>query len=142
MPDTRLEKILFKCRMEGNEVLSLMQSYIDKYGNVTVGELYKMLGKTSDFKNNTYGWTNLKTAMVVGTMEGYELKLPPPIELIHPTEPQLELDIPPLTITLPNTDTGNQAYINKIGTTINIFGGFKKVISVKFTVDNIIMELR
>ena len=53
-----------------------MDELIDQYGMVSVGDLYDLVGVTGQYTDNNYGWTDLRTASVVRTRDGYMIKLP------------------------------------------------------------------
>ena len=55
-----------------------MDELIDTYGNVSVADLYDLVGKSSEYTDNKYGWTNLRNAEPVRVRDGYMLKLPKP----------------------------------------------------------------
>lgn len=77
-PKTRFDydNIVFGTRSEAVAVLDSMCDVIDKYGFVTVADLYDMVELTHPFTAAKYGWTNLSTAKTVGVSDGYILKLP------------------------------------------------------------------
>lgn len=77
-PTTRFDydNIVFGSRSEAVAVLDSMCDVIDKYGFVTVADLYDMVELTHPFTAAKYGWTNLSTARTVGVSGGYALKLP------------------------------------------------------------------
>lgn len=72
------DDIILESRGEAEEVLSQMIEILDTYDNVSVADLYDLVGLTGKFTDNRYGWTNLRTAEVVRVREGYMLKLPRP----------------------------------------------------------------
>lgn len=76
-----LDNIFLDNRGEAEEVLTRMDELIDSYDQVTVGDLYDLLGITGSYTDNKYGWTNLRGARVVHTRDGYVLDLPRPIVL-------------------------------------------------------------
>jgi hypothetical protein len=142
---------VFASREDANKVLDDMHKLIENYGTVTVCDLYDLCGMVGSFTDNKYGWSDLKFATVLRKRQGYELYLSNPEELLdcsvsddylYPAmHTYTDGDAESATLIFPNKDD-NSKYIKQIGTTINIFGSFKKVISVKFTVDNVTIELR
>lgn len=70
------DDIVLENKWEAEEVLSMMVEMIDKYDQVTVGDLYDMVGATSSFADQSYGWFNLNTASVRRDRAGYVLVLP------------------------------------------------------------------
>ena len=70
------DDIVLESRMEAEEVITKMDELIDTYGMVSVADLYDLVGKTSEYTDNKYGWTNIRTAEVIRVRDGYMLKLP------------------------------------------------------------------
>lgn len=70
------DDIILESRGEAEEVLSRMDELIDSYGVASVADLYDLIGKTSNYTDNKYGWTNLRNAEAVRVRDGYLLKLP------------------------------------------------------------------
>lgn len=63
-------------RGEAEEVLDRMLEMLDEYKMVSVADLYDLVGISSQYTDNNYGWTNLNSAEVVRTRDGYMIKLP------------------------------------------------------------------
>ena len=53
-----------------------MGELIDVYGQVTVADLYDLVGVTGNYTDNKYGWTNIRNAETIRVRDGYMLKLP------------------------------------------------------------------
>ena len=53
-----------------------MDELLEQYGVFRVADLYDLVGKSCDYTDNKYGWTNLRSADVVRVNGGYALKLP------------------------------------------------------------------
>lgn len=75
------DDIIFDNRGDAEIVLSTMKEAIDRYGMVSVGDLYDLAEVSNDnYAIHNYGWTDLHTADVVrvrdGREYGYCLKLP------------------------------------------------------------------
>lgn len=70
------DDIILETRGEAEEVLSNMDDMIEMYDTVSVADLYDLVGITSEYTDNKYGWSNLRNAQVVRVREGYALKLP------------------------------------------------------------------
>ena len=73
------DDIAFESRGDAEEVLVGMQDIIDRYdGVVSVFDLYELAGVHSDrHTDNKYGWTDISSASVGRTRDGYYvLKLP------------------------------------------------------------------
>lgn len=68
--------IIVETRAEAEEVLDRMNELIDLYGQVTVADLYDLVGETGPYTNNKYGWINIRNAEPVRVNDGYLLKLP------------------------------------------------------------------
>ncbi len=63
-------------RSEAEDVLNQLDELIATYGSASVADLYNLVGVTGNYTDNKYGWTNIRTASVVRTRDGYLLKLP------------------------------------------------------------------
>lgn len=70
------DDIILESRGEAEEVLSRMEELIDVYGTVSVADMYDLVGKTCQYTDNKYGWTNVRNAEPVRVRDGYMLKLP------------------------------------------------------------------
>lgn len=68
--------IILETREEAETVLSHLIELVETYESASVADLYDLLGKTPQFTDNKYGWTNLSSATTQRVREGYLLKLP------------------------------------------------------------------
>ena len=76
------DDILFDSRGDADLVLEQLESCIDQYGIVSVGDLYDLAGITTrNFTANKYGWTDIRTAKVVRVRDGYILQLPRTVQI-------------------------------------------------------------
>lgn len=58
-------------------VLSQMQDIIETYEQVSVADLYDLVGITGEYTDNRYGWTNISNAEIVRLRDGgYLLRMP------------------------------------------------------------------
>lgn len=70
------DDIIYETRGEAEKVRNQMLDIIDRYGVVTVGDMYDLSGLTPPYTANNYGWVNIRTAEAVRVRDGYILKLP------------------------------------------------------------------
>lgn len=70
------DDIILESRGEAEEVLSHLVDLTEDYGQATIADLYSLVGMTSAFTDDKYGWTNLSTATVSRVREGYLINLP------------------------------------------------------------------
>ena len=70
------DDIVFESRGEAELVREQMVDMIERYGFVTVADMYDMADLTSPYTSNKYGWTNIRSAEAVRVRDGYILKLP------------------------------------------------------------------
>lgn len=71
------DNVILDSRGEAEEVLSRMDELIDVYGTVSVADLYDLVGVTgSNYTDNKYGWTDIRSAEVIRVRDGYTIKLP------------------------------------------------------------------
>lgn len=75
------DDILLATRREGELVIDRMYDLIERYEQVSVGDLYELLGLESDFTDQKWGWLDLQGANVRHTRDGYSLDLPKPEQL-------------------------------------------------------------
>jgi len=64
-------------RDEADTVLEGMQTIIDKYEVVSVADLHELVGLPSTHVDNKWGWSNIASAAVRQTRDGWLLDLPP-----------------------------------------------------------------
>jgi len=72
------DEIILQTRPEALEVLDRMFDLVSRYGQVTVSELYDLVGLTGNFTDEKYGWTDLRGADAERVRDGYVLRLPKP----------------------------------------------------------------
>lgn len=70
------DDIVLENKWEAEDVLSKMCDMIDRYDEVTVADLYGMIGETASHADQKYGWTNLSRSSVRRDRYGYVLVLP------------------------------------------------------------------
>jgi hypothetical protein len=70
------DEIVLEDRGEAEEVLNHLVDLIDDYGMASVADLYDLVGITSAFTDNKYGWDNLSTARILPVRGGYVISLP------------------------------------------------------------------
>jgi hypothetical protein len=71
------DEIILATRAEGEEVLRRMYMLLEQYGQVTVADLYDIVGISEQFTDNKWGWGDLQGSSVVRIRSGYVLDLPP-----------------------------------------------------------------
>lgn len=75
------DDITLETRGEAEMVISRMDEIMDEYDQVRVADLYDLVGITGDYTDNKYGWTNIQTARVVRTRDGFKIQMPRAIPL-------------------------------------------------------------
>lgn len=70
------DDIVLESRADAEEVLNNMFDLIDRYGMVSVADLYELVDISCKYTDNNYGWTDLGNATVSRVRDGYLLKLP------------------------------------------------------------------
>ena len=75
------EGIVLDSRSEAIEVLTRMDELIREYEIVTVSDLCDLVGISSNYTDQKYGWTSIRTAEPVRVRDGYILKLPKPLPI-------------------------------------------------------------
>lgn len=72
------EEIIIPSRTEAEAVLEGLFAFLDQYGEVNVSTLYELVGISSNFTEDRWGWTDLRGSRVEHTRHGYLLNLPRP----------------------------------------------------------------
>lgn len=70
------DDIVVPTRGDAEAVIEQMDELIDRYGFVTVADMYDMVDLTAPYTANKYGWTNIRSAEPVRLKDGYTIKLP------------------------------------------------------------------
>lgn len=70
------DDIILKSRGEAEEVLSHLVDLTIDYGMASIADLYDLVGITSNFTDNKYGWDDLSEATVSRVRDGYLINLP------------------------------------------------------------------
>lgn len=74
-----LDDIVFDNYEDASSVLERLVDYLDTYGQVTVDDYFDLIGKSSSFTTQNWGWRSLSSATIITTAGGYFIKLPKPI---------------------------------------------------------------
>ena len=80
-PRLNLQNLDFESRGDADDTLAQMRDSIRIYGQVSVGDLWDMMGITPSNTEYNYGWYNLDGAYIKGIPGGYRLVLPRPVPL-------------------------------------------------------------
>lgn len=73
------DELVLETRAEADEVLTMLFSCIEEYGQVTVSDLYDMLGMSADFTDEKWGWEDMRGSTITRVKGGgYLLDLPRP----------------------------------------------------------------
>lgn len=76
------DDIIFESRGDADMVLDQLESAIANYGIASVADLYDLAGVTChSYTANKYGWTDIRTAKVIRTRDGYILQLPRAVQI-------------------------------------------------------------
>lgn len=59
------DDIVFETRREAEDVREEMFNMVERYGIVTVSDMYDMAGLTAPYTSEKYGWTTLRSSEVV-----------------------------------------------------------------------------
>lgn len=72
------DEIVLETRQEAEDVIDRLFAILDKYGSVTVSDLYDLVGIQATHTDQKWGWEELRGAGVGRTRGGYLLDLPDP----------------------------------------------------------------
>lgn len=67
----RHERIYFDTKQEAQEILGKVFDILNRYGNVSVGDYYDLVGKRATDYDMKIGWTNLDDTIVVRLSKGF-----------------------------------------------------------------------
>lgn len=70
------DDVVFETRGDAELVREQMVDMIERYGVVTVADMYDAADLTAPYTANKYGWTNIRNAETIRVKDGYVLKLP------------------------------------------------------------------
>ena len=70
------EDVIFDNIHDAKEVLSKMDEVVETYKMVSVADLYEFAGINASTTDHKYGWTDIRSARIESTREGYQLRLP------------------------------------------------------------------
>lgn len=70
------EDIVYEYRSDAEAVLDQMCDVIERYGFVTVSDMYEMAHREQPYTGNRYGWRNLRNAKTERVKDGYIIDLP------------------------------------------------------------------
>ena len=70
------DEIVLETRGEAEEVRSHLVDLTIDYGMATVADLYDLVGITSNFTDNKYGWYDLRNSSISRVRGGYLINLP------------------------------------------------------------------
>ena len=73
--------LTFDYRQDAEEILNTMHETLEAYGIVSIADLYEYAGLDCEHTDYRYGWTDLRTADVERTRDGYTLSLPKAIPI-------------------------------------------------------------
>lgn len=71
------DEYIIDTRMEALQVLDGLKQQLQEYGTVSVADFFDLIGVSTNYTDNNYGWTNLATASIVMVHGGVALRLPP-----------------------------------------------------------------
>lgn len=83
-PTEVMDDIFFDNRQDAKNVLGrLMELIADRNYNIaTVGDLYSIIGLSTNYTQERYGWDDLAGVKVLHTTQGYVIDFPEPIYLL------------------------------------------------------------
>jgi hypothetical protein len=71
-------EIVLDTRAEAEEVIDQMFEVIERWGEVSVADLYELLGVAADHTDQKWGWRDIRGATVRRVRNGFLLDLPQP----------------------------------------------------------------
>lgn len=77
----QLDDVILDSRGEAEDVIARMDELMATYGIVSVADMYDLCGITSQYTDNKYGWTDIRSASVARIREGYVIRMPKPMPI-------------------------------------------------------------
>lgn len=71
-----VENIVVASKADADAILENLANVLDSYDEVTVADLYDLIGAPSTHVDHTWGWTRLNTVSVRQVKDGYHISLP------------------------------------------------------------------
>lgn len=71
-------QLILSSREDAEMVVDTLREIIERYQVASVGDLYELLGLSSSYTDNKWGWTNLSEITIRQIREGYLIELPNP----------------------------------------------------------------
>lgn len=76
-----IDDIILSTRIEADDVIGRMYNLVERYGRVTVADLFDLVGVTGEYTDENFGWVDLTGARPHRYGQGYRLDLPRPIQI-------------------------------------------------------------
>lgn len=76
-----IDDIILSTRIEADDVIGRMHSLIERYGRVTIADLFDLVGVTGEYTDENFGWVDITGARPHRQGTGYRLDLPRPIQI-------------------------------------------------------------
>lgn len=70
------DDVILETYDDAKDVLARMDELMETYGMVSVADLYDLVGKSCNYTDHNYGWTNIRNADAVRVREGWMLRMP------------------------------------------------------------------
>lgn len=70
------DDIVLNNRVDAERVINGLYDLLNEYEVVSVKDLYSLLGVTSAYTDQSWGWTDLRGSDIIRVTQGYLLKLP------------------------------------------------------------------
>jgi hypothetical protein len=70
------EEVVFDTRVDAEAVLTGMYDILEQYNEVKLSDFFELIGRSSNYVDERYGWTNLFGSRPVRTRHGWLLDLP------------------------------------------------------------------
>lgn len=75
------DEVVLESRGEAEEVLDRLHDLLRDYDMASVADLYDLVGVTSSFTDDRWGWMDLSGSSISRVREGYLLNLPRPVSI-------------------------------------------------------------
>lgn len=76
-----VRSLIFETKDDAMNTLNSLKQIIEYYGVALLSDLYDIVGLSSKYTDNGFGWVSLEKATIVEDKHGYEIKFPKALPL-------------------------------------------------------------
>lgn len=81
LKSNEVREVIVNTRGDAQQVMDGLHDILDQYKAVSVSDFYDLVGITSTFTDNQWGWLNLNASGISRVREGFRIELPRPVSI-------------------------------------------------------------